>query len=451
MQKLYTYETELKPKHNQEIINYFNDYTILFNKIVRNVWQYYNHQDPLVNQRAKLNTLIQNQFGVSKRTASSIMSYVSGKYNTLKGLKDYEIKRNNSKIEKLDDLISELALKLDVMAMKAHHNQLKEKELIKYRGIKAKFVAIKKAKDRLAKENIKAEKQLNDKHFSICFGSKALFNHQYLEANHQKWYKKFKKARDGSILFVGSKEEACCNRQLRLIYNNKNNQFIIQLRKEYAYQANDRDKYLYGQVYFSYGNKELQKVLKTKNSPITYKIIRRDDRYFLQAIITIEKNDIAEQDRYMGIDFNKSFVALSEVKEDGNLINTNKIYYRFKQGSKTRNDLRQLTHDIATRCKENNMSLAIENLDFGKKRSKINKYKKYEKYNNDTLHSLAYSKFDEYISRACFSNGVWLSRVNPAYTSYIGKRKYNETKKLNTHTSASYVIARRGMGFKDAA
>lgn len=98
MQKLYTYETELKPKHNQEIINYFNDYTILFNKIVRNVWQYYNHQDPLVNQRARLNTLIQNQFGVSKRTASSIMSYVSGKYNTLKGLKDYEIKRNNSKI-----------------------------------------------------------------------------------------------------------------------------------------------------------------------------------------------------------------------------------------------------------------------------------------------------------------------------------------------------------------
>ena len=30
----------------------------------------------------------------------------------------------------------------------------------------------------------------------------------------------------------------------------------------------------------------------------TYRIIRRDNRYFLQAIITIEKNDITEQDRY---------------------------------------------------------------------------------------------------------------------------------------------------------
>lgn len=178
--------------------------------------------------------------------------------------------------------------------------------------------------------------------------------------------------------------------------------------------------------------------------------MRRDDRYFLQAIITIEKNDITEQDRYAGIDFNKGFIALSEVKEDGNLVNTDKIYYRFKQGNKTTNDLRQLALDIAIKCKENNMSLAIENLDFGKKKSKTSKYKKDEKY-NDMLHSLAYSKFDEYISRACFANDIWLSRVNPAYTSYIGKKKYNEAKKLNTHTSASYVIARRGMRFKDAA
>ena len=59
MQQVYTYETELKPKYNQDIINYFNDYTILFNKIVRNIWQYYNHQDVLISQRSKLNTLIQ--------------------------------------------------------------------------------------------------------------------------------------------------------------------------------------------------------------------------------------------------------------------------------------------------------------------------------------------------------------------------------------------------------
>lgn len=74
MQQLYTYETELKPKYNQKIIDYFDDYTILFNKIVRNVWQYYNHQDPLINQKSKLNTIMQNQFGVSKRTQLALLS-----------------------------------------------------------------------------------------------------------------------------------------------------------------------------------------------------------------------------------------------------------------------------------------------------------------------------------------------------------------------------------------
>ena len=146
MQQLYTYETELKPKYNQEIIDYFNDYTTFFNKIVRNVWQYCNHQDALISQKSKLNTLLQNQFGVSKRTAGSIISYVSGRYNSLKALKKYELKRNNSKIEKLNDLISELALKLDVMAMKAHHNQLKEKELINIKGLRLNLLPLKKPK-----------------------------------------------------------------------------------------------------------------------------------------------------------------------------------------------------------------------------------------------------------------------------------------------------------------
>ena len=42
-----------------------------------------------------------------------------------------------------------------------------------------------------------------------------------------------------------------------------------------------------------------------------------------------------------------------------------------------------------------------------------------------------------------------LYKVNPAYTSIIGKYKYSDAKKLNIHVSASYVIARRSMGLKD--
>ena len=76
------------------------------------------------------------------------------------------------------------------------------------------------------------------------------------------------------------------------------------------------------------------------------------------------------------------------------------------------------------------------------------KHKKDKKY-NEMLHSLAYSNFSEFIKRACFKHNIHLSEVNPAYTSIIGKEKYSESKKLNVHTAASYVIGRRAFNFVD--
>jgi hypothetical protein len=39
--------------------------------------------------------------------------------------------------------------------------------------------------------------------------------------------------------------------------------------------------------------------------------------------------------------------------------------------------------------------------------------------------------------------------VKPNFTSIIGKLKYSNNMKLNNHISASYVIGRRAMGFKE--
>ena len=107
-----------------------------------------------------------------------------------------------------------------------------------------------------------------------------------------------------------------------------------------------------------------------------------------------------------------------------------------------------LADTLAKRCISNNASLAIEDLNFAKKKTKAMKHKKDKKY-NEMLHSLAYSNFSEFIKRACFKHNIHLSLVNPAYTSIIGKEKYSENKKLNVHTAASYVIGRRALSFVD--
>ena len=448
MQQLYTYETELKPSHNSDIIEYFEQYKRKFNEAVRFAWQYYNNQDPLISQKSKLNTLMQNKFNISNRGAAATISYAAGRHRALLELKKTELRSFQSEISELKKDIAELSIKVNNLSRKAANNQLDDKQLKKYRNAKNKLVAMKKRLDRRNNALPKIEKQIETKKLSLCFGSKALFAHQRLERDHLSWYIDFIEARDSFIYYIGRRCEFSCNQQCQLFYDKKHNSFKIQLRKEYDYQVNERDKYVYGEVFFRYDNKIIQDTLKFKNSPISYRIFKRDSRYFLQATITVEKADVQQESKVIGVDFNKGFVALSEIKEDGNLVDTDKIYYRFRKGDSSKNDLRALADTLAKRCINNNASLAIEDLNFAKKKTKTMKHKKDKKY-NEMLHSLAYSNFSEFIKRTCFKHNIHLSLVNPAYTSIIGKEKYSEIKKLNVHTAASYVIGRRALNFVD--
>ena len=54
------------------------------------------------------------------------------------------------------------------------------------------------------------------------------------------------------------------------------------------------------------------------------------------------------------------------------------------------------------------------------------------------------------LERRCKKRGVSFRKVFPGYTSLIGKYKYSGLHNLSTHHLASYVIARRGLGFKEA-
>ena len=43
---------------------------------------------------------------------------------------------------------------------------------------------------------------------------------------------------------------------------------------------------------------------------------------------------------------------------------------------------------------------------------------------------------------------IGINEVNPAYTSVIGQLKYARRKGISVHKAASYVIAKRGMGYR---
>ncbi len=50
----------------------------------------------------------------------------------------------------------------------------------------------------------------------------------------------------------------------------------------------------------------------------------------------------------------------------------------------------------------------------------------------------------------CKRSGVQLIKGNPAYTSVIGKLKYAPIYKIDKDVAGAYVMARRGLGFKES-
>jgi hypothetical protein len=68
---------------------------------------------------------------------------------------------------------------------------------------------------------------------------------------------------------------------------------------------------------------------------------------------------------------------------------------------------------------------------------------------NKQMNLFAYRKIISAIKSRAEKMGVAVFEVNPAYTSQIGKMKYMKKFGISIHQAAAYVIARRGLGFKE--
>ena len=238
---------------------------------------------------------------------------------------------------------------------------------------------------------------------------------------------------------------------LQLTYNRKNNQFEIQLRKDIGGFKDQRGSYVNGKVHFNHHKQELISIFMNHNSPLSYKIIKKNGRYYLYCTFEIQRDESSFVTRssngVIGLDFNKGFITLTETNQYGHMIDTDLIRYRFKNGNATQTDLECIANKVKDRALTTGKDIVIENLNF--KDTKAKTVSKRGKKYNDMLHSLAYRKFTDIIENVCYRNFIWLRKINPAWTSWIAKQKYCPKMKLNIHTGASFMIARRGQGYTD--
>ena len=436
-----TIVAQLHEGSNRCIIEYIEASRKDYGKALRNA--FYTVRRGGLN-KSKYNTYLQYKYGISKRTASSIISDAQGRFNALKELKGYERKQLERKIKHLESVV------IPKLVEKRNQNSTKLQggvavSLIQQRNLRLRVVS-KKAKLNRLKQKLNVLKyQLETGKLKLCFGTKRL-----LKQDHEQ----FIEQRDSQMTFIGAKEETACNQVLQLTYNRRSNQFLIRLRKDFGgyKSAKGEDRYAYGKVYFNHHKGQIVSILRSKASPLSYKIVKRNDRYYLYCVFEFQVgvSGIVTRSEYgtIGLDFNKGFVTLSETNQYGHLVKTQFLPYRFKSGNKTKTDLQVIANNVVRLALNTGKDVCIENLDFRVTKSKTEA--KIGKKYNEMLHSLAYREFSEVLESATYRNRVRLNKVNPAWTSWLADRIYCKPMKLNIHTGASYVIARRGQGYNDA-
>ena len=449
MNDVFTVTTELKlnKEYNQLVGKYISDYIELFNKIQRltfhRIKNYYIKNGKITQKdRNIINKQLQEEFGLTSRAIDAILSNMLGRYNSIKELKEFERKSLERKISTLDKELTKLKDERTLQRINLK-NDYQNFNFIKYKNLKIK-IYWKQNRLNTKKQKLKnLENEIKSGKYKVCFGTKALL---------QKDYSKFVKKRDSEIYYLGRAGDATCNNNFQVEYSSKINQFYFRIRKEIDL---DNDKFVYGQFYFNnkiYTNL-LKNLLRTKESALTYRIKIKDDKVLLQIIYNFAHNKdlCVTRNSYgvIGIDFNKGFVSVSETDKYGNLINTFNIDYQYGKGNQTTNDFQYIATGLKDYCLNTGKDLVIEKLNFTKKKDNLIS-KRGKKY-NEMITSHAYSKFDLIITSKCAKNRIFLHKVNPAWTSWIAKQKYCPKMKLNIHSGASYVIARRGMFLKDKA
>ena len=412
-------ESKLYLKDNTALYTYFDDYSKLFNFLVRRCVHHLKNK--LKGEKeSQYRTNLMLKFAITNRMAKAVIRTAK---NQLKSLSEFARYQYNNLYKRRRSLFKKIQ-KLKVI-LSSSSVSLKQRKLAKVRLFWTQM--------KLNKVNQLLDNGLK---LHLTFGTKHL-----LKTNKVKFLAK----RDDQVVYIGDKNETCGNQQFQIHFNTKYNRFEYKLRLDNKW-VSGTDKYIFGS--FVLKNKEAKThILKTlsekKSNPLTYRIIKRDDDLYLQIMYRRETSDVTRNTYgVLGVDFNKGFISVSEINSDGKLQSLTRYNY-LHQGktTKTKTSMLSLVSKLVSQAVSVGKDIVIEDLvslDSNKKQEKTA-----SKNYNRMINSLKFGLFKRCLLSKATKEGVFIHTVNPYNTSKIAKERYTDRMKLNVHDAASYVIARR--------
>ena len=173
-----------------------------------------------------------------------------------------------------------------------------------------------------------------------------------------------------------------------------------------------------------------------------------DDRYRVyitfDAELPPQTADFSEG--AIGIDLNPAGQAWTETNAAGQLLKSGWVdtpELQYARRGKRDWIVSQVARQVAKLARRKKKGIVIEDLKFRRGTGHGRKL-------NRIFSNFIYRRLSTAIAREAAKQGVAIKQVNPAYSSVIGKLKYQSTyPHLAVHNAAAYVLARRGLGFID--
>lgn len=402
---------------NEHLYNYFNDITPLFSFLVRRTIHHLRH-NLKGETETKYRTRLKNDYNVTIRFANAVLKTAKNLLKLSKTAGDYLYSTYDKKIKSVSTKI--------IKTKAALNNPKTAKSRIK--NLKTRLFWLEMRKNKLIQLKDNGSKP------RLTLGTKKLLQSDKL---------KFLERRDNQIVYIGSKDETAGNQQFQISYDKKYNKFTYKLRLENEYIKDF--KYISGGFILKdkFAKREILKTLNnTKSSPLSFRIIKKDNVLYLQIMyrVVVELNT-RSSNGVLGVDFNKGFITISDIDEMGKLLNHDRINYIHKgKIGVTKNSMYHLVKDLVDLAVKSGKDIVIEDL---KSLNKNKKEKTERKHYNRMINTLKFGRFRDLLQMKCDKCGVTLVTVNPYNTSKIAKEKYCYDMKLNIHSGASYVIARR--------
>ena len=296
--------------------------------------------------------------------------------------------------------------------------------------------------------------QKNNTHPPVVFGGRsAFFDRCKNQITKQEW----KDKRDGRLCVRGDKEK---KGNLNARISQEKDRWFLDLTLDLK-DPKRKNHYQRMRVEL-YVAEKISKTTKKRNglnfpamlahhlstgSAYQVEILRRNGKY--RVHISIEETEASVMTRLsngvLGIDTNPTGLAIALLTPDGN-----PRWFQWhgagdlpsRSHDAKRNDVGNLVKQIVLIAKTNGVPIAMENLKHMTDREiKDHKLRR-------IAHGFCYRLILTMIERTAKRIGVEVIKVHPAYTSVIGKVKYQRQYGISTHQAAAMTIGRRAQGIR---